>query len=163
MSLSTQEMRGPDYRQAAVVFVFERMVSTQLGRLANPAGRFFRARGRVPAAKAERPLSVQSRDLRGDAGQRARRAESGHSVLPRRARSPRELAPASGCLRRTARPGCAHTLGLWPLLFDLESVFQNGADRSASMGRCLRVETDMWIKLYTRIGVAENLPRLRIY
>ena len=29
-----------------------------------------------PAAKAERPLSVQSTDLRGDAGQRARRAES---------------------------------------------------------------------------------------
>jgi hypothetical protein len=53
--------------------------------------------------------------------------------------------------------------GFWPLLFDLESVFQNGADRGASMGRCLRVETDMWIKLYTRIGVAENLPRLRIY
>jgi hypothetical protein len=40
------------------------------------------ARGRVPAAKAERPLSVQSRDLRGDAGQRARRADSGH--LPER-------------------------------------------------------------------------------
>ena len=34
----------------------------------------YSARGRVPAAKAERPLSVQSRDLRGDAGQRPRRA-----------------------------------------------------------------------------------------
>jgi hypothetical protein len=33
-------------------------------------------RGRVTAAKAERPLSVQSRDLRGDVGQRARCAES---------------------------------------------------------------------------------------
>ncbi len=39
----------------------------------------FGERRRVPAAKAERPLSVQSRDLRGDAGQRARRADSGHS------------------------------------------------------------------------------------
>jgi hypothetical protein len=29
---------------------------------------------RVPAAKAQRPLSVQSTNLRGDAGQRARRA-----------------------------------------------------------------------------------------
>jgi hypothetical protein len=37
------------------------------------------AGGRVPAAKAERPLSVQSTDLRGDAGQRARRADSGRS------------------------------------------------------------------------------------
>ncbi len=32
-----------------------------------------------PAAKAERPLSVQSRDLRGDVEQPARRADSGHS------------------------------------------------------------------------------------
>jgi len=32
---------------------------------------------RVPAATAERPLSVQSRDLRGDVRQRARRAVSG--------------------------------------------------------------------------------------
>jgi hypothetical protein len=38
------------------------------------------ARGRVPAAKAERPLSVQSTDLRGDAGQRARRAGSSYSA-----------------------------------------------------------------------------------
>jgi hypothetical protein len=37
-----------------------------------------------PRAKAERPLSVQSRDLRGDAGQRARRAVSGHSVVRRK-------------------------------------------------------------------------------
>jgi hypothetical protein len=37
------------------------------------------ASGRVPAAKAERPLSVQSTDLRGDVGQRARRADSGRS------------------------------------------------------------------------------------
>ena len=33
-----------------------------------------------PAAKGERPLSVQSRVLRGDAGQRARRAVNGHSA-----------------------------------------------------------------------------------
>jgi hypothetical protein len=32
-------------------------------------------------AKAERPLSVQSRDLRRDAGQRAKRAETGHRPL----------------------------------------------------------------------------------
>ena len=38
------------------------------------------ASGRVPAAKAERPLSVQSTDLRGDVGQRARRADSGRSL-----------------------------------------------------------------------------------
>ena len=36
----------------------------------------FGASARVPAAKAERPLSVQLGDPRGDAGQRARRAES---------------------------------------------------------------------------------------
>jgi len=50
---------------------------TEPGRLAakvsNGAG------GRVPAAKAERPLSVQSRDVRGDMGQRARCAENGRS------------------------------------------------------------------------------------
>jgi hypothetical protein len=39
----------------------------------------FGASGRVPAAKAERPLWVQSRDLREDAGQRARSAHLGHS------------------------------------------------------------------------------------
>ena len=35
----------------------------------------FGASGRVPAVKAEHPLSVQSSDLRGDAGQRTRHAE----------------------------------------------------------------------------------------
>src|SRR5215469_6448604 len=35
-----------------------------------------RASGDVPAAEAERPLSVQSGDPRGDAGQWARRADS---------------------------------------------------------------------------------------
>src|SRR5215469_5045439 len=38
------------------------------------------ASGRVPAAKADRPLSAQSRDLRGDAVQRAERAGTGHST-----------------------------------------------------------------------------------
>src|SRR5262249_11444231 len=37
------------------------------------------ASGRIPAVEAERPLSVQSRDLRGDARQWARRADSGPS------------------------------------------------------------------------------------
>src|SRR6516165_1972050 len=37
--------------------------------------------GHVPAAKAERPLSVQLRDVRGDARQAARRAESVVSAL----------------------------------------------------------------------------------
>ena len=36
----------------------------------------------VPATKAERPLTVQSRDVRGDAGQRARRAVSRPSDRP---------------------------------------------------------------------------------
>ena len=37
------------------------------------------ASGRVPAAEAERPLSVQSGDPRGDTGQWAKRADSGRS------------------------------------------------------------------------------------
>jgi hypothetical protein len=45
----------------------------------------FGASGRVPAAKAERPLSVQSTDLRGDVGQRARLADFSRSREPDRA------------------------------------------------------------------------------
>src|SRR5947209_1541431 len=46
------------------------------------------ASGRVPAAEAERPLSVQSGDLRGDAGQRAKRAEDRDRGTPRGATPP---------------------------------------------------------------------------
>src|SRR5437870_3752366 len=46
-----------------------------IGRLARNSNVSFSYVG-TPAA--ERPLSVQSRDLRGDAGQRARRADNGH-------------------------------------------------------------------------------------
>src|SRR6476659_3843179 len=60
--------------------VGEGLETTQLSRfVALPGWVCLGAEGRVPAAKAERPLSVQSRDLRGDAGQRARRADSGRS------------------------------------------------------------------------------------
>ena len=48
--------------------------------LARPFPHLKGARGRVPAAKAERPLLVRSRDLRGAAGERAKRAECGHSL-----------------------------------------------------------------------------------
>jgi len=41
--------------------------------------RLLRGRGRVPRASAERPLSVQSTDLRGNAGDRARSADSSRS------------------------------------------------------------------------------------
>jgi hypothetical protein len=40
--------------------------------------------GRVPAAKAERPLLVRSGDLRRGARQWARRAVSGYSLVPNR-------------------------------------------------------------------------------
>jgi hypothetical protein len=54
--------------------------------------------------KPERPLSVQSGDLGGDAGQRARRAGSGRSVIPNR---------TGGFDQCGHRPGSAQTPEPW--------------------------------------------------
>src|SRR6516164_632216 len=56
-----------DFRAVMAVFPPTETPSAALGN-----GRLG-ASGRVPSARGERPLSVQSTDLRGDAGQRARR------------------------------------------------------------------------------------------
>ena len=57
------------------------------------------ASGRVPGVEAERPLSVQSGDPRGGAGQRARRAVSSHfRPVVRSARIDEERTLESLCL-----------------------------------------------------------------
>ena len=77
----------------------------------------FGARGRVPAAKAERPLSVQLGDLRREARQRARRADFRPSPLcyqsarfgPNRNDAP--SSPAQGVrVAQTSRQGGANDL-----------------------------------------------------
>src|SRR6516225_1828372 len=52
------------------------------------AGGCLGAPGCVPAAKAERLLAVESPDVRGDAGQCARRADSGHYAAYNRSMKP---------------------------------------------------------------------------
>jgi hypothetical protein len=66
----------------------------------------FGAGGRVPAAKAERPLSVQSRDLRGDVGQRARRPTSavrGAAIEPPESTQCRRSRPRERVVRATRK------------------------------------------------------------
>ena len=83
------------------------------------AGRVLKGRlgasGHVPAAKAARPLSVQSTDLRRDAGQRARAPRPGRSRDAERTRDPQKPGFTSWTHAPTMERTFSPRFGLCPL------------------------------------------------